>query len=40
MKAGSVIVNVTRGEIIELEALIDAVESGHLRGAALDVVEG
>ncbi len=40
MKPGSVIVNVTRGEIIELEALIDAVESGHLRGAALDVVEG
>ena len=40
MKPGSVIVNVTRGEIIELEALIDAVESGHLRGAALDVVGG
>ena len=32
--------NVTRGEIIELEALIEAIESGHLRGAALDVVEG
>ena len=40
MRPGAVIVNVTRGEIIELEALIDAVESGHLRGAALDVVEG
>ena len=40
MKAGSVIVNVTRGEIIELEALVEAIESGHLRGAALDVVEG
>ena len=40
MKPGSVIVNVTRGEIIDLEALIDSVESGHLRGAALDVVEG
>jgi phosphoglycerate dehydrogenase-like enzyme len=40
MKKGSVIVNVTRGEIIDLEAVIDAVESGHLRGAALDVVEG
>ena len=40
MKPGSVLVNVTRGEIIELEALIEAVESGHLRGAALDVVEG
>ena len=40
MKPGAVLVNVTRGEIIELEALIEAVESGHLRGAALDVVEG
>ena len=40
MKLGSVIVNVTRGEIIELEALIEVVLSGHLRGAALDVVEG
>lgn len=40
MKPGSVIVNVTRGEIIDLEAVLAAVESGHLRGAALDVVEG
>ena len=40
MKPGSVIINVTRGEIIDLEAVVDAVESGHLRGAALDVVEG
>ena len=39
MKPGSVIVNVTRGEIVELAAVIDAVESGQLRGAALDVVE-
>ena len=40
MKPGSVIANVTRGEIIDLEAVIDAVQAGHLRGAALDVVEG
>ena len=40
MKPGSVIVNVTRGEVVSLEAVVDAVESGHLRGAALDVVEG
>ena len=40
MKPGSVIMNVTRGEIIELDALIEAIESGQLRGAALDVVEG
>lgn len=40
MKPGAVIVNVTRGEIIKLDDLIDAVQRGHLRGAALDVVEG
>ena len=40
MKPGSVIMNVTRGEIIELDALIEAIESGQLRGAALDVIEG
>ena len=40
MKPGSVIMNVTRGEIIEIDALIEAIESGQLRGAALDVVEG
>ena len=40
MKPGSVIMNVTRGEIIELDALIEAIQSGQLRGAALDVVEG
>jgi glyoxylate/hydroxypyruvate reductase A len=40
MKPGSILVNVARGEIIDEEALADAVESGHLRGAALDVYVG
>jgi phosphoglycerate dehydrogenase-like enzyme len=40
MRPGSYIVNVTRGEIIEDEPLVAALESGHLAGAALDVVPG
>lgn len=40
MKPGSYIVNVTRGEIIEDGPLVAALESGHLAGAALDVVPG
>jgi glyoxylate/hydroxypyruvate reductase len=40
MKPGSIVVNVARGEIIDEEALADALEAGHLRGAALDVYVG
>jgi len=37
MKRGSIIVNCARGGIVDEDALYDAVESGHLRAAALDV---
>jgi len=39
MRPGSYIVNISRGAIIDEEALYGALESGHLAGAALDVFE-
>lgn len=37
MKKGSWFINTARGSLIEEDALFDALKSGHLRGAALDV---
>jgi phosphoglycerate dehydrogenase-like enzyme len=37
MKAGSLFANVGRGSLVDEVALIDALQSGHLRAAALDV---
>lgn len=37
MKPGSCIINTARGELIDQEALIAALENGHLLGAGLDV---
>jgi len=40
MRAGAFLVNVTRGAIVDNDALVRALERGQLSGAGLDVVEG
>lgn len=37
MKKGSVLINASRGTVIDIDALAAALESGHLAGAAIDV---
>jgi phosphoglycerate dehydrogenase-like enzyme len=37
MKKGAVLINTSRGEVVDVSALAIAIENGHLRGAAVDV---
>ncbi|MBI3632606.1 MAG: hydroxyacid dehydrogenase [Candidatus Vogelbacteria bacterium] len=40
MKIGAYLINTARGEIIDTEALVINLKSGHIAGVGLDVIEG
>ena len=40
MKEGAYFINTSRGELIDEEALISSLNSGKIKGAALDVLDG
>ncbi|QEL64469.1 D-3-phosphoglycerate dehydrogenase [Oryzomicrobium terrae] len=37
MKPGATLINASRGTVVDIDALVAALESGHLHGAAIDV---
>ncbi len=39
MKAGAKVINLARGDLIDTQALVDALQSGHLSAAAIDVCD-
>jgi D-3-phosphoglycerate dehydrogenase len=40
LPAGAMVVNTARGELLDTDALLDLLESGHLWAAALDTIDG
>jgi len=37
MKPGSILINASRGTVVDIDALVHALETGHISGAAIDV---